>query len=591
MPGSRHQSTGRIAISHCAALGIAASLGWLLQLVGALPALDDLLYDRCLSLAGIVRETPVSVVLVPASTETLAAEDDCRRLVTSLDALGAKGIAFTQPLSGWSATSRGRAWVIVPEQYHDPLPSPAGQDSAGWNTTSCDVGFVRSRDGIYRSQEMSFAGRFGVRRSLEAAIADRWFDGDAEAPDGQFLVRFQGGDKPLPMVPADVVLSNGLVPDLVRGRMVLIGPDRIPGSPGLTGPVPGAVAMTPLQAHGEAVNSLLTRTWISMLSTPLTALMVILGGGVTYLLCVRFPQNRGRLLWSLLGLELLLGWTAVTFAGVWIPVGFVWGTQVLAVLASSMRSRWHLSDLIRRLAYQVRTYVRLRQRTDNPEPTVIPWRRQLATTDSSAVLCHGLDWLQFEFGLLEHVFDEISTGFALYDGTGVRLRENRCFRDYAPDQFSNDSSANLESLLGSLLSGADDVRRIQRQLLLRKSPVSLTVPGPDGTSEDHVRLRPIEYRWSSPLTSIDSSTISSVRLIICEWNRTELHVEPGTDRAAELLEAIESLQGIVREGSDIFGEEQPVNSDADWGRVSSAEMGDHRHPHLVPKASAEPAHA
>lgn len=723
MPDSKHLSTVRAWISHCFALSIAGLIGWVAYLAGVLPLLDHLLYDHGLSIATMVRETPAEVLLVPASGETLASEGERQRLVSALAGLGARGIALTQPVAG-DINTPGAAWVLTPQQFHDPRAVTDPRDNLSLYPVgaACEVGFVPAPDGIYRSQQMVFADRLGPRPSLEAAIAEQWFGGDWSRPGDRFFIRFQAGGESLPTVPADLVLDDGLVPELVRGRMVLIGPERSLDTPGLTGPVSGLAPMSPLEYHGHAVNSLLTQTWIRVPPLPLVLAVVALCSVLTYALCVRFPQQRRRLLGLLLGLELCTGWIGLTFAGIWFPVGMLWGGQALAVFCCSAHSRWRFNDLTSRLAFQIRSSLQLRQEGRGTAETDDPWkelaefirhlipvselavyemtaRRQRqrmqkhlwrngaaaegeldesvtdaawavldrlpenmtvaaiplpgdgtayaarvttfsgvrgelilapasgaeqsreplesqirmvieevehrATAKSSGHfsqhpgrsagnvpvrsdgsangLCAGLDRLRFEFALLEHAFDEMDTGLALYDASGIRMWANRCFRKYQSDQVGQDRTAGLPDLLTALLPSAADVRNHLRRLLLRKSPISVSIQGRSRSTEDHVRLRPIDYCWSSPLASVNAASVLRAQLVICEWSRTESRRQAGFDDDAHLMELVESLQGIVSHGVD--GEASGGTGDRD-----RASRGGRR-PLSVPEASAEPVHA
>lgn len=594
MSQPKRSSRLSVWLSHGVTISVAAALSSLLYVGGALTALDHWIYDHCLSAAPPVKEGPPPVMLVAAGPELLATATGRAQLRSRLEQLGVRGIAWTVPPPDGEAAAevlQGSPWIITPERYYDPRRrlSLESDTDRELQRRAPFVGFTLSDDGVLRTQQMSFSSPDGNAPSLEAAIADRWFEGTWSAPAGSFYIRYTGRGAALPTVPAEVVVNDGLVPELVQGRAVLIGPERDLGTPGLTGPLHEDVPMTPLQAHGQAVESLLTQTWVAVPSPDLSLSIAAGGSLVIYLLGVWLPEQRRRVVAAVLSLEAAGAWAALNFGHLWFSVGLLLGCQLCAAAACSAQSRWHLTKLIDRAAHQIRSRMHVRQkaagRNTFTAAELLGWGNHSAGS-SSANLHRGLDCLHFELDLLEHVFDDSGTGFALYDANGALIRMNRSLSKFVSRQLGGDAATAMGNVLASLVAGARDIRDVVTQVLQKDTSLSLKLSGEEGTAGSRIKLRPIEFSWSSPHAPVDAAEVVRTRFMICEWSLPEGAAGEGQETVEEV---VDSLWSVVRASADEALAATPAVAGAASTVASSAETRDHRNPLKNPLRAAEPA--
>jgi len=535
------QPKRRLLFSHGVAFCLAASVSGVLWFVGAADSLDHWLYDRCQSTAIFRQQQPTPVLLVSASAETLASQEQRKQLVSQIDRLGARGIAFTTPHAAGNspeADARTSAWVIAPDRFFDSRSRPdriSGVRATRQTRELVLVGFPYQSDGVQRSQCLAFPLGNGSAPSLEAKIAGGWFSGGWTAPQRTFLINYNCCGAALPTVPASAVLDEGLAAELVRDRVVLIGRERDVADPGLRVPLLHERPMTPLEVHGHAVNSLLTQTWIPVPPMTQTLALVVLGSLAVYILGQYFHRRHRPLVIALLAMELLAGWAVLCFGNVWFPVGWLWCAQLCTALTCSTQGRWRLHDFVDRAACHTRTRLQLcESATESGAGLLSALAGEGGLTaaaerdDSSAELSRGLDSLHFLTTLLESVFDRAGTGFALYDANGTLLRINRSFSASLAGRTCRNANSPM-----------NEIRDAVKQVLETESPASLTLAGNQQTGNRRVDVRPIEFRWSSPLAPVDTAEIFKTQFVLCECRMSDERLavaETGLLRSGELAE-------------------------------------------------------
>ncbi len=277
------------------ALALALLATCLLSLSGLLRQPDLFLYDQVVGRlpAGASR---ANVLLVECPTEARTLSDEqWRPLLESLDRLGARRVAFTFVPEGAHLGEKlwaDRLFGIVPG-----AAMPAGVDPARLGM----VALPPSHHGLSLAQPVAAQGS----PTLVALAA-------ATAPEQPFWINFNQGVDRLPRVTLERAQRQGLVGDLARDRVVLIGIV----DPGY-GPfvhVPGQAAkerVTLLHYQGLAVDTLLGPG------------PVVPAGTVARLLCILLVAGFGLFAYQGLPLRFATPLTLIMLAGY---IGLGWGS-------------------------------------------------------------------------------------------------------------------------------------------------------------------------------------------------------------------------------------------------------------------------
>lgn len=280
------------------ALALALLVTCLLSLSGLLRQPDLFLYDQVVGRlpAGASRAN-VLLVECPPEARTLS-DGQWRPLLETLDRLGARRVAFTFVPEGADFGEKlwaDRLFGIVPG-----AAMPAGVDAARLGM----VALPPSHHGIFLAQPVAAEGS----PTLVALAA-------ATAPEQPFWVNFNQGVDRLPRVTLERAQRQGLVGDLARDRVVLIG---------IVDPVYGPFVHVPGQAAKERV-SLLHYQGLAV-DTLLGPGPVVPAGAVARLLCILLVAGLG--LFAYQGLPLRFA-VPLTFAVLALYVALAWGSLLL----------------------------------------------------------------------------------------------------------------------------------------------------------------------------------------------------------------------------------------------------------------------
>lgn len=317
-------------------IGVSTALGaWFLHQVGWLAAWDGMFYDRALSWTMHWRNPKPKVVLLQVAREGHWSTPEAIRTLNLLDDLGARAIVFDFVPFQYSREFFQRSAELKKVAFGRELrPDPNDPDTLkldDWPEAARDfelpwgvVYLPPSVRGAYRSQARSVAAGWDTLPTLESRVAN-WLNRDSPGPPlaGSFLINFVGGPGSIPNASLSRALSGELIPEMVRGRVVLVGRnDRLLG---LETPVSGdADRMSFLEFQGNALQTLLDGTAVQPLSWP-WALSLLAGMSVTSALLHQRVN-------SLAGARLVLGILAASAAGavaglwffrLWIPFGSV----------------------------------------------------------------------------------------------------------------------------------------------------------------------------------------------------------------------------------------------------------------------------
>lgn len=301
---------------------------WGFSLAGFLELPDGYLYQGLVRLAP-VRNTPAQVLLV----ETDRGQADGKvygELLGQLQGLGAERVVFTTlPATGGedflnSVVARpkvilGRQWLQRDDAAGPTLEPWPGQ-FAGLEPRSGIVARPPAAFGLYRRQHALLPVGGEDLPALERLVAAE--AGVRSLPNSPYLIDFSGGVNRLPLVSADRVLGGGLIAELVKGRVVLVGAGAGALEARYYSPASSPQgAITLLQYQGFALDTLLRGAVVTSVGSwgKLLAVLAIA------LLCLFLYQNvscrlAGGVTLLLLALYLAAAWALLSFAAIWLPV-------------------------------------------------------------------------------------------------------------------------------------------------------------------------------------------------------------------------------------------------------------------------------
>jgi hypothetical protein len=307
---------------------------------------------------------PAKVLLIYRDRLSDEDSDELRALIEQLRKFGAAHVALAASVPEEvqhkfsndpyvTLGSRVRREVGELQEFHtvDRALDGAGRGAA--------LVLPPARKGIYREQasRVSVAGRWWP--TLETAVVNRLGQPVIDKP---FRIRFRGGAGSLPHITWDSAGVPSLVPELVAGRAVLIGRRRDPTQPGISTPTTGLYdTMSPLEFHGQALNTLLTTSQVKDAPASIDWLFYVLasiaGGSL-------FERARARgcviLLVVLLAINAAVGLFVLRFFNSWLPIVEI-ATVQLICFARTAQNRNAFTELAWRELVEDLT-AKLRQR-------------------------------------------------------------------------------------------------------------------------------------------------------------------------------------------------------------------------------------
>lgn len=319
----------------------AVGLVWIGSLLQLFRAPDGWVYDRTVRLGAWEASGPPSVLMVENDPRRDLGADDGVAILDYLQELGARQIIFLSLPRTFDARfyerAREHGKVIAGQAAAPDAPSigrpddarRAGVQSAGPpDLTLGDLSLPPAESGVHRLADtrVMVGGRDLPTLAMAAAR-----NLGLQPRDGLFRVNFNQGADWIPRVSVERVLGRGLIPELVRGRSVVIGRGRTPAEPGLYTPIDASGdGMSLLEYQALAIDTLLQDKPIR--STPWIATLPVLGLIGLLSLVVYQWFNLDRSSWftvSLVAGYLAVGWLLLHGLLLWIPVVEIAVGQVL----------------------------------------------------------------------------------------------------------------------------------------------------------------------------------------------------------------------------------------------------------------------
>ena len=260
---------------------------WVSHQINFFQITDAALYGLTMRYS-LVKPAPPSVLLIAADPRDRgASEQSWLRVLETLEKLGARQILFTflpentsprffERANTMGTVIFGRGIVAGPAGDPDQArlePWPAAVNTLDREPPFGVVALPPADNGYYHRQYAGFTVQGQHHPALEVRAAAQSAGDPSLLPDQPYWVNFQGGPAYLPTVGLQRLLRDGLIPELVRGRSVLIGVLPPPQTPSLHTPLDQTAnsGMSLLAFQGYALETLLRNQPIQ----PFSALMVL----------------------------------------------------------------------------------------------------------------------------------------------------------------------------------------------------------------------------------------------------------------------------------------------------------------------------
>lgn len=362
----------------------------LLSLSGLFATADMRLYDM------FVRHAPeftpvkrqVALVESPLSAFTDAAVP-WDGLAERLIAQGARQVVFTVAPEGdprVSAALLANPKVVLGSNLDNVDNGPGSPDQVeSAAAVSSEQGqavaaIAESLDGVHRHQRYAHGNGKTARPGLEAAVAARL--GVAVPATGTYLIDFSGRESSFPRVALNDLRTEGVIDDMVRDRVILIGPGNERFLRTLVTPLTeGGRGISVLEYHAYALDSLLRGTAIASLPPLAGAFIVLFVWLACFLALQSMPFRKAVATASALGLGLLLLSGLLLMAQVHVPV-----SACIVIIGLSLVSVFHSKT-----EHQNRALARIVRETqvrglDRPSAQPVPngpgfWTDVLAMVD------------------------------------------------------------------------------------------------------------------------------------------------------------------------------------------------------------------
>lgn len=352
-----------LALSLLAALAIALASG-----LGVFVATNGILYDRILGIPLGWDRQDAKVLMVAGAVDDAARGDETwLALLRQAEAQGARQVVFSfvprraselffEEARRYGNVFLGRGLVADSASRDgvgvEPLPAQAASLPSGVVT------LPPSEHGVYRDGR--WTERVGMRAvaTLVGAVAG----GGAElgTEDG-FRIDFSGGEAGLPRLDLKQALEGGLIPELVRGRTVLVGVDGPELRTLFTPLAERGVLLSPLQLQAHMLDTALGGREIAMPGLPTVVLLVL---AVTFVSLIGFQwldvRVSGAVTLALLVVYGAVAWLALHTFHFWAPLSEAWLAQGVAYAAYVRHRHDAVMAVLRKIALE--SAARLRQR-------------------------------------------------------------------------------------------------------------------------------------------------------------------------------------------------------------------------------------
>lgn len=371
---------------------IVTAIIWGLSVSGVLQPVNGMLYDIAVEYGpGRTLESDQVLVVMATPPEYQTHPDPWLATLQTLRAMDAKQIIFTFVPDGSTAfylAARDAGNVIFGKTIRR---TPDGAHTKPWPGIShtFDLPFALvdippAVLGVHRSQQAFYSMNGQALAALEITATRRAQGLQSTLPAKPYLVNFRGAPDRVPVVTLQHVLNEGLTPEQVHQRNILIGIRPTEPFLGLHVPVSHASAQMPLTVfQGYALDSLIENRWIRTLPNWATLLiiLVVAGLGVIAYQWTDVPFATGLTVAVVL-IYLDIAWLLPGYAFSWPPAAEMITAQVATFLLVMGCKTLGKEQAIRQM--QLQTSARLKHRSTPPSffTDDDPWSKLISSAQS-----------------------------------------------------------------------------------------------------------------------------------------------------------------------------------------------------------------
>ena len=337
------------------------ALVWFATLAGWFALPQGMLYDAAVRLTPPGGDAGQELLIVEADLSLDQRNNDGAAWANALDILQKNEAAqilflfmpkdeppaFYERVAAMDNVRFGRRVISGEEPVLEPVPA-AGR---GIPFRTGVLAHPVSTYGMHREHRAHVRVEGHPLPSLARAAAGFIYGQDYVLPQDRFLVNFVDRPALLPKVSLKQLLAEELVPEMIRGRTVVIGFGHDPAYPGLQTPLdPNRGSMPILDFEGYVLDTLL-RSGIIVQSegVEVPVALTILGLAALFIF-LRLPLILG------LGAGVLMlfaagagAWAGVFFFNIWLPLVQAWIVIVLIFLQVAMFRNIRQDRLVRKM--------------------------------------------------------------------------------------------------------------------------------------------------------------------------------------------------------------------------------------------------
>lgn len=317
---------------------------WLLNVLGFIAPIDNLIYDYLLvSAPALQKPAPSNIIMIQSNSRAKKVDDQLWLvLLDQLEKLHPAQIVFTSMPAGGSSAFYEAAnrygnvvfGVTMVRAQGDELKDTLEtwpSNAKGFHFSTGILELPTSLYGVIRSQQNQILIDQLWYPIVEAVAAERVTKNIALEKQGYFRINFSQDVTSFPILRLDdqTILTN-LVPELVEGKIVLVGVGES-DVPTLDTPlILKHIKITPLQLHAYVLDTLFSGRAIHPLSPGGSFLLIFMAIVFGLLQFAIAPQRYFFLvLLVMMFFYILITWLLLSLANIWLPVTYLCLTQLI----------------------------------------------------------------------------------------------------------------------------------------------------------------------------------------------------------------------------------------------------------------------
>lgn len=326
---------------------LSSLLVWAVGNLTMFKVLNGVVYDHMLvSSSPLKSQAKPEVVIINVTKDSIIDKSDTSLvLLREIEKEKPKLVVFTyMPINASAnfyqeASSYGN--VIFGRHAYTDINNPDAlvietwpSNATGIELTSGVFKLPESSYGIYRAQQTSFQLNNQVYPSLEWVASNHFFNrANAPLKEERFNIDFSRGASIFPEISIERALSGDVIPELIKDKVVMIGLSEAGNTPLHTPLEIKNKAITPLQFHAYALETLLTNNIVNPVRGPWILLIIVLSISISLLTLQWMPKRFSLVvLIAFLSLYTLFTWLIIILGRIWLPLVEIWFAQLISFI-------------------------------------------------------------------------------------------------------------------------------------------------------------------------------------------------------------------------------------------------------------------